>query len=117
MAFYNKGSALPGLVVTNINSSIDSVLFPAMSSAQDNIPTVKAMTRRSMKTSTYVMAPFMMGMAACGTPIIRLLFTEKWVPCVPFLAIFCVTYMFYPVHTANLNAIRALGRGDLFLKL
>ena len=25
--------------------------------------------------------------------------------------------MFYPIHTANLNAIKAIGRSDLFLKL
>lgn len=25
--------------------------------------------------------------------------------------------MFYPVHTANLNAIKAMGRSDIFLKL
>jgi O-antigen/teichoic acid export membrane protein len=25
--------------------------------------------------------------------------------------------MFYPIHTANLNAIKAMGRSDLFLKL
>lgn len=75
------------------------------------------MTRRSMQTSTYIMAPFMMGMAACAVPLIRLLYTEKWLPCVPYLVIFCITSMFYPVHTANLNAIKALGRSDLFLKL
>ena len=34
-----------------------------------------------------------------------------------FLRIFCITYMFYPIHTANLNAIKALGRSDMFLKL
>ena len=43
--------------------------------------------------------------------------TEKWLPCVPYMRVFCVTYMFYPVHTANLNAIKAMGRSDLFLKL
>ena len=34
-----------------------------------------------------------------------------------FLQIFCITYMFWPVHTANLNAIKAMGRSDMFLKL
>ena len=38
-------------------------------------------------------------------------------PCVPFLQIFCITYMFWPIHTANLNAIKAMGRSDYFLKL
>lgn len=38
-------------------------------------------------------------------------------PCVPFLRIFCFTYGLWPIHTANLQAINALGRSDLFLKL
>ena len=117
LAFYNKGKHLPDLFVKNINSSIDSVLFPTMSKAQDSTEHVKAMVRRAMKTSTYIMAPLMLGLAAVGTPLIRLLLTEKWLPCVPFMRIFCVTLMFYPLHTSNLNAIKAMGRSDLFLKL
>ncbi|MCI6559924.1 MAG: polysaccharide biosynthesis C-terminal domain-containing protein, partial [Ruminococcus sp.] len=42
---------------------------------------------------------------------------DKWLPCVLFLRVFCITYAFYPIHTANLNAIKAMGRSDLFLKL
>ena len=117
LAYYNKGQHLPDLIVTNVNSSIDSVLLPTLSAAQNHRDAVKSMTRRAMQTSTFVMAPLLMGLAACATPLIRLLMTEKWLPCVPFLVIFCITYIFYPVHTANLNAIKALGRSDLFLRL
>lgn len=63
------------------------------------------------------MAPLMMGLAFCAEPIVRLVLTDKWLPCVSFLRIFCITYMFYPIHTANLNAIKAMGRSDLFLEL
>ena len=117
LAFYNRGNQLPHLFITNVNSSIDSVLFPTMSKEQDSVVRVKEMTRRSIKTSTYIIAPFLMGLAACGDTLVRLVLTEKWLPCVPFMTIFCITYMFYPIHTANLNAIKALGRSDLFLKL
>ena len=117
LAYYNQGDKLPNLVITNINASIDSVLLPTMANEQDDPARVRSMTRRAIKTSTYVMAPLMMGLAACAEPLIRLILTEKWLPCVPFLRIFCITYMFYPIHTANLNAIKALGRSDLFLKL
>jgi len=75
------------------------------------------MLRRSIKTSVYILAPLMMGIAFVAEPLIRLLLTEKWLSCVFFLRIFCITYMFYPIHTANLNAIKAMGRSDLFLKL
>lgn len=117
LAFYDRGNQFPDVIITNINTSIDSVLLPTMASSQDDRATVKSMTRRAIKTSTYIMAPLMMGLAFCAEPIVRLVLTEKWLPCVPFLRIFCITYMFYPIHTANLNAIKALGRSDLFFKL
>ena len=117
LAYYNQGDKLPNLVITNINASIDSVLLPTMANEQDDPARVRSMTRRAIKTSTYVMAPLMMGLAACAEPLVRLMLTEKWLPCVPYLRIFCITYMFWPIHTANLNAIKALGRSDLFLKL
>ena len=117
LGLYNRGQQLPNTIVSNINTSIDSVLFPVMSQEQDNPDRVRSMTRRAIKTSTYIMAPLMMGLAFIGTPLVRLLLTEKWLPCVPYLVIFCITYMFYPIHTANLNAIKAMGRSDLFLKL
>lgn len=117
LAYYDQGKKFPNVIVTNINTSIDSVLLPTMASAQDHAGRVKSMTRRAIKTSTYIMAPLMMGLAFCAEPIVGLVLTDKWLPCVPFLRIFCVTYMFYPIHTANLNAIKAMGRSDLFLKL
>jgi len=117
LAYYNKGKTWPNLFIENVNSSIDSVLLPTMSKAQDNATQVKNMTRRAMKTSTYVMAPIMMGLAFVAEPLTRLVLTDKWLPCVPYMRIFCITYLFYPIHTANLNAIKALGRSDLFLKL
>lgn len=117
LAFYNQGDKFPKLIITNINTSIDSVLLPTLASEQDDRFRIKNMTRRAIKISTYIMAPLMMGLAFCSTNIVSLILTRKWLPCVPFLQIFCITYMFWPIHTANLNAINAMGRSDLFLKL
>ena len=117
LAYYNQGDKFPSVIVTNINTSIDSVLLPAMSSEQDHKDQVKNMTRRAIKTSTYIMAPLMIGLAACSKEVVALILTDKWLPCVPYLQIFCFSYMIWPLHTANLNAIKALGRSDMFLKL
>lgn len=117
LAFYNKGNAIPNLIITNINSSIDSILLPIMSQEQDSIEKVKNLTRKSIQLSTYVIAPIMVGMGVTSYSFVPLLLTEKWLPCIPFLWVFCFTYTFYPIHTANLNAIKALGRSDLFLQL
>lgn len=117
LAYYNRANQMPHLIVNNINLSIDSVLFPSLSQEQDNIDRVRAMTRRAIKTSVYVMAPLMMGLAFTAEPVIKVVLTEKWLPSVPYLVIFSIIYMFYPIHTANLKAIVALGRSDLNLKL
>lgn len=117
LAFFNQGQKFPNLIVTNINASIDSILLPTMASEQDHRERVRDMTRRAIKTSIFIMAPMMMVLAFSSTNVVTLVLTEKWLPCVPFLCIFCINYMFWPVHTANLNAINALGRSDIFLKL
>ncbi len=117
LAYFNRGKQFPNLIVTNINSSIDSVLLPTMSKVQDDKKKVRDMTSRAIKTSTYIMMPIMVGLAVCAEPLVRIILTEKWLPAVFFLRIFCFTYAFYPIHTANLNAIKAMGRSDLFLGL
>lgn len=117
LAYYNKGNNLPNVLVSTINTSVDSVLLPVMSKEQDHRKTLKSMTRRAIKVSTYVMAPLMMGMAFAASNIVVLLLTEKWTACIPYLIIFCITYMFYPINTANLNVIKAMGRSDIFLKM
>lgn len=117
LAFYDKGNQFPRTMATVVNSSIDSVLLPVMSSAQDDADTVRRMTRRAIKTSTYCLMPMMMGLAVCAEPIVYILLGEEWLFCVPYLQIACFAYAFYPIHTANLNAIKAMGRSDIYLVL
>ena len=113
----DKGRNWPDLITQSINASIDSVLFPVLSGVQDQRDLVRETTRRAIKVSSYIVMPMMAGLAACAVPLIRLLLKEQWLPCVPYMRIYCIIFAFYPLHTANLNAIKALGRSDLFLKL
>lgn len=117
LAFYNEGDKLPSFVVTNINTSIDSVLLPAMAMNQDKAESIKSMTRRAICVSSYFVWPLMLGLASVATPLVSLVLTDKWLPCVPFLRIFTFIYAMQPIQTANLNAIKAIGRSDIFLKL
>ena len=117
LAFYNKGQEYPQLATTSINASIDSVLFPVMSQAQESKERVKAITRKAIQIESYIIWPMMIGLAACAENVICVLLTEKWLPSAFYLRIFCITYAFYPIHIANLNALKAMGRSDLYMKL
>lgn len=117
LAFYNRGQQVPTLVVINVNNSLDSVLLPVMSRVQDDIESLLAMCRRSMAVNTYVVAPLMMGVTFCAEPLVSLVFTDKWLPCVPYLRIFCIAFTLSPLQTITVDVVKALGRSDLYLKL
>lgn len=117
LAYYNQGTQIPYGIVNNINTSIDSVFLPTVAAEQDDKEQVKRMARRAIVTSTYIMAPLMLGMVAVADNFVYLILTEKWAPAIPFMRIFCIIFLFYPINTSNLNVIKALGRSDIILKL
>lgn len=117
LGFYNRGNQFPQLIISNFNGSIQSVIFPALSAVQEDRNRIKEIVRRSIVTSSYIIFPLMIGLMIIATPLIKILLTDKWLPCVPYLRIFCLSYALWPIHTANLQAINAVGRSDIFLKL
>lgn len=117
LAYYNKGQSFPQIVETNVSGTIESVLFPAISKKQSSKEEMLSILRRAIKTSTYVLMPLLAGLAATAKPVIEILLTEKWLPCVEYMQILCFTFMMMPVEVDNLQAIKAIGRSDLVLKL
>jgi O-antigen/teichoic acid export membrane protein len=92
-------------------------MLPTLSAQQDNKKRAKEMMRRAIVTSSFLIFPMMIGMAVVAEPLVAIVLTEKWLPAVPFLQIFSFSYALIPIHTANLQAINAMGRSDIFLKL
>ena len=117
LGFYNRGKQFPQLIISAVNGAVQSVMLPVMAKEQDDRQKVKALTAETLRLSSYVIFPIMAGLAAVATPLVRILLTDKWLPCVPYLQIYCFTYAFWPVHTANLQAINAIGRSDMFLTM
>ena len=117
LGFFNRGQQFPQVIATNLDGSIQSVMLPTLSSHNDDVAEVKRITRRSISMSAFLLMPCMFGLAAVAEPLVKVLLTDKWLPCVPFLQLACISYAIYPIHTANLTGINALGRSDIFLKL
>lgn len=117
LAFFNKGEQFPKLILNNINTSIISVLYPAMAKVNDNVDDVKDITRKSIRASSFFIFPMLVGLSVIAEPFVRLILTEKWLPCVPFLQLACFTNLTTPLSSANLQALKALGRSDITMKL
>lgn len=117
LAFYSRGRQFPHLIIDNVNASISNVLLPAFSVAQDDLEAVKNMTIRGMRICSYLMTPAMLGLATVADPLVRILLTEKWSDCIPYMQLFCVNGMILPLLSVNNQAVYAIGRSDTALRL
>lgn len=116
LAYYNKGNQIPSLAITNIDTAIGNVVFPAMSAAEDK-ERLKAIGRRAMKTTSYIIFPIMIGLIVVSRPLILLLLTDKWSNSIFYMQILCLYWMTQPIQTTNWQIIKAIGRSDLCLSL
>ena len=117
LAYYNRGEGVPKIFINNIDSSINTVLFPVFAKIQDDRLAVKNALRRSIKMSSFLIFPMLLGLAAIADNLVFLLYTEKWVKCIPFMQLFCVSECFTILNTANLQALKGIGKINTILKL
>lgn len=117
LGFFNKGKQFPQFIMNSVNGAVQSVMLPAMSEKQDKREELKALMRQAISLGAYVVFPMMAGLAGVAKPLIRLLLTDAWLPCVPYMQVYCISFAFWPVHSCNLQAINAMGRSDIYLKL
>ena len=117
LAFFDRGKQLPGLMMTNVNISLQTILLPAFANIQDDPQRVKQMTKRSIELTNFVIMPLLVGLLVAAKPFVLLLLTEKWLGVVPFIQIFCIAYMMIPIQSSNMSAIKALGHSGITLKI
>jgi teichuronic acid exporter len=117
LAFYNRGEQFPNLLINNLNSTLQSVLLPQLAKYQHNRIDFKQFLRNSIATSSFIIFLLLFCLATFADPLIKFLFQDSWLPLITYVQLFCFVFAFWPVHTIYLQALNALGRSDLFLKL
>ena len=116
LAFYKKGTNYPKLIVLNLVTAINTALFPILSSIHNKSEQVR-IVRKFNRISAFVITPMMFGFAAVSPAFVELLLTEKWLSCVPFLQICCLSYAIQPLAMSSLQYLKADGRATEYLVL
>ncbi len=114
---FNRGEQFPAVIMSNIDSSIQGVMLPTLSSKINEEGNFKRILRRTINTTIYITAPCMLGLASVAKNTVILLLTEKWISCVPFLQLACIDFLFYPIQSSAFTAINAIGKSGTTLKL
>ena len=117
LSFYQQGRMIPIQGVSIVSSTLNTVLFPAFSSLQDKRSEMYLLARKSLQTIAFIFIPMFGLLFIIAEPLVPLLFSEKWTPCVIFWQLSCFIAVFYPFHALNLQIISACGRSDIFLIL
>lgn len=117
LGYFSQGRKYPNALEAVFDEAIQSVMLPTLSRIQEDTKALKAALRNSLSIELCLIAPLMMGVAIFANEIVSFVLTEKWLPCVPFIQVFCIGYIFAPLSSNNLQALYAMGRSDIVLRL
>lgn len=113
LSFYDKAYTYSNYVTHIVVGTIQSVILPVFSRSQNDVAMLKNMTRRSVRMSAFIMVPVLFWVAAASRPLMLLLLTEKWAPCIPFFMLFCFLRINGCISSIDKQVYYALGRGDI----
>ena len=117
LGYFNRGKQFPQALMESINGTIQTVLLPLYSRKRDSKKALTRMVRTSVRISNYLIFPVLVGLCCVAEPMIQLLLTDKWLPCIPYIRYFAIAYLCQPTQIATAQAMRAVGDSKTPLKL
>ncbi len=87
-----------------------------MSNNQDEIRKVKDIAKNTLKVNSFVITPLLVGLMAICEQLVKIVLTDKWLPAVIFIRIFCLINILIPFDTININVTKSMGKSDILLK-
>ena len=117
LGFYTRASQFSQLIAFTVSDVLGTVTFPVLSQLQDDREHMVTVYRKSLFFTAMIIFPIMVLCTILARPIIIVLLTEKWLPCVVLMQWLFLARMFTPLSSINMNILNAVGRSDLFMKL
>lgn len=117
LGYYTRAHQFTDFASSNITGIFQRVAFPVLSTIQDDDKRLANVYRRLLRTSSFIILPLMMGLAAVAKPLVLSILTKEWLFSAILIPLLCFSQMWYPVHAINLSLLQVKGRSDLFLKL
>lgn len=115
MGYYSKARGTEQIPSNLISGIIDQVAYPVLSEAQNDKPYLVQILRKFIGVLAYTTAPLMMLLVVLAEPIFLLLYSDRWLPSVPYFQILCFAGLFSCLQGVNYFAVAAVGKsGSLF---
>ncbi len=116
LGYYDKAGQLPMQFSLYTFGAMSNVLLPTLSSCQTDIERVKAIVRKVVKMTSFLIMPMMVGLALVSKEAVVLFFSDIWIPAIPMMYATCLYYLATPYMLINVQVFFALGRSGLRVK-
>lgn len=117
LGYYTRAEQFAIFPSSNVNLIISRVIFPILSSIQDDDERLASVYRKYIRLASFIIFPLMIGLVVLAKPLIIVLLTEKWLGIVVLLQILCLDWMLDHLSIINLNLLYVKGRSDWALRL
>ena len=115
LGVYTRARDTPLLISATLDSVINSVTFPLMSSINDDRERMLSAYSRMLSMTAFIIFPIMTLLSALSYPFVMLFFTERWIAAASLMQWLCFARMLTPISVLNMSILKAAGRSDLFL--
>lgn len=115
VGYYDQANKLQEISASTISEIVMKVSFPALVQKKDDLAFLKLAYAKIFATTIFLIAPMMVLLMCVAEPLFRFLFTDKWLPAIPYFRILCVYGMTLPMIQISYNLYKLFGRGKLLL--
>jgi len=116
LGFYTRGKRFYDMFIHQATISYGRVMFPVFSSIQDQKERILKNYIKTERLLILFAIPLVTLLVSVTEPFVHFFLTEKWMPAVPYIKMFFLMGLYFPMYMLNQNIFNALGRSDLSLK-
>lgn len=116
MGYYSKAQRTQDFASASISSVMTQVTFPLYSELQNDRQAMSIVIKRITMTLAYLSFPILFIFMLLAKPLFIILYSEKWLPSVPYFQVLCFAGLAGCLQAVNFQSISAIGKSRTLLE-
>ena len=117
LGYYTRAKTYSLLPMSISSDAISKAIYPILSRLKHDSKKISSSYQSIIRATFFILTPLMLTLSATAAPLFKFLFTEKWLPAVPYFRILTLSSILYPIHELNITIFKIYGKTGLFLRL
>lgn len=109
LGYYNQAYTLQQTPTYSISGVLNQVLFPYFSKMQDEDQLLKNRLQSTIRVVTFVVFPLLIFLIFYAEQIITIVYSDKWLPCIPYFQILCISGLVNAMIHVNRSLLKSKG--------